>query len=261
VHPTPPAGSGPNPSPPVIVVVIPARFAATRLPGKPLVDIAGRPMIAHVCRRAALARGVARVLVATDDVRIADAVAAFGGTAVMTRSDHRSGTDRIAEVAGTLACDIVINVQGDEPLLHPAMIEEVAAPLAADPSLMMATLGHRLDAAREAANPSIVKVVVDLQGRALYFSRSPIPYPLNQTNPARGVYRHVGIYAYRRAFVVTFASLSPTPLEQTESLEQLRALEHGHRIQVVETSYESVSVDTPEDLERVRRMAADGLLT
>jgi 3-deoxy-manno-octulosonate cytidylyltransferase (CMP-KDO synthetase) len=199
-------------------------------------------MIAHVCRRAALARGVARVVVATDDIRIADAVAAFGGIAVMTRSDHQSGTDR--------------NVQGDEPLVHPAMIEAVVAPLVADPALVMATLGHPLGSAGEAANPSIVKVVVDLQGRALYFSRSPIPYRRHQIHPTRGVYRHVGIYAYRRAFVVTFASLPPTPLEQTESLEQLRALEHGYRIQVVETSYESVSVDTPQDLERVRRMAA-----
>jgi 3-deoxy-manno-octulosonate cytidylyltransferase (CMP-KDO synthetase) len=218
-------------------------------------------MIAHVCRRAALARGVARVLVATDDIRIADAVAAFGGIAVMTRSDHQSGTDRIAEVAGSLACDIIVNVQGDEPLVHPAMIEAVVAPLVADPALVMATLGHPLGSVGEAANPSIVKVVVDLQGRALYFSRSPIPYRRHQIHPTRGVYRHVGIYAYRRAFVVTFASLPPTPLEQTESLEQLRALEHGYRIQVVETSHESVSVDTPEDLERVRRMAANGLLT
>jgi 3-deoxy-manno-octulosonate cytidylyltransferase (CMP-KDO synthetase) len=187
-------------------------------------------------------------------------VRAFGGTVAMTRPDHQSGTDRIAEVASHLDCDIVVNVQGDEPLLHPSTIDEVAGPLVADPGAVMSTLGQRLDPARDAANPNIVKVLVDLGGRALYFSRSSVPYPRSPHSPGRGVYRHVGVYGYRREFLLTLAALPRTPLEQTESLEQLRALEHGYRIVVVETSHASISVDTPEDLERVRHLVADGLL-
>lgn len=218
-------------------------------------------MIEHVYRRAALARHVDGVLVATDDTRIADAVKAFGGTVMMTRADHQSGTDRIAEVAAAIGSDILINVQGDEPLLHPQMIDEVAGPLVGDASAVMSTLGQRLDPDTDPGNPNIVKVVVDLSGRALYFSRSPIPYPRNGMIPSGGVYRHVGIYGYRRDFLLTLASLPRTPLERAESLEQLRALEHGYRIVVVETTHTSVSVDTPEDLERVRALVADGLLT
>jgi 3-deoxy-manno-octulosonate cytidylyltransferase (CMP-KDO synthetase) len=163
-------------------------------------------------------------------------------------------------VARGLACDIVVNVQGDEPLLHPAAIDEVARPLVADPAAVMATLGCRLDPASDPANPNVVKVIVDLEGRALYFSRAAIPFLRHGASPVRSVFRHVGIYAYRRDFLLALASLPRTPLETAESLEQLRALEHGYRIVVVETPHESVSVDTPEDLERVRRMAADGLL-
>jgi len=218
-------------------------------------------MIEHVYRRAAQARHVDAVIVATDDTRIADAVAAFGGTVVMTRPDHQSGTDRIAEVARSLHSDILINVQGDEPLLHPQMLDEVAGPLLADPGTVMSTLGRRLDPLADPDNPNIVKVVVDLSGRALYFSRAPVPYPRSGQVPTGGVFRHVGIYGYRREFLLTLAGLPRTPLEQAESLEQLRALEHGYRLHVVETSYESVSVDTPEDLERVRRLVADGLLS
>jgi 3-deoxy-manno-octulosonate cytidylyltransferase (CMP-KDO synthetase) len=240
--------------------VIPARYAASRLPGKPLADIAGRPMVEHVYRRAAAARGVTAVIVATDDERIAKAVAGFGGRWVMTRPDHASGTDRIAEVARDLTCDLIVNVQGDEPALAPTAIEQAIAPLAADRSVVMGTLGSPLDDASDPQNPHVVKVLVDRQGFALYFSRAPVPYRREAGAPGSAVLRHVGLYVYRRDFLLTLASLPRTPLERAESLEQLRALEHGYRIRVVETAYQSLSVDTPEDLERVRRLAADGLL-
>jgi 3-deoxy-manno-octulosonate cytidylyltransferase (CMP-KDO synthetase) len=240
--------------------VIPSRWASSRLPGKPLADIGGLTMVERVYRRAAAARGVSGVLVATADDRIADAVARFGGSVVMTRPDHASGTDRIAEVARSLSCDLVVNVQGDEPALDPAAIEAAVAPLASDPSVRMGTLGTPLDAAADLVNPNAVKVLVDRQGFALYFSRAPVPYRRESGEPLAAVLRHVGLYVYRRDFLLTLASLPRTPLERQESLEQLRALEHGYRIKVVETAYASVSVDTPEDLERVRRLAADGLL-
>jgi len=217
-------------------------------------------MIEHVYRRAAAARGVAGVVVATDDARIAQAVEAFGGAAVMTRADHVSGTDRIAEVAAGLPCDLVVNVQGDEPLLAAEAIEEAVAPLAADAGIPMGTLGGALDEG-DAADPNVVKAVVDQQGFALYFSRSPIPYRRDASAPRQSVYRHIGLYVYRRECLLHLASLRPTPLERAESLEQLRALEHGYRIRVVGTAHRSVSVDTPEDLERVRRLAAGGRLT
>lgn len=236
---------------------MPARYGATRLPGKPLADIGGRAMIEHVYRRAARAAVVDSVVVATDDQRIASAVEAFGGRAVLTSAAHASGTDRVAEAARALACDIVVNVQGDEPLIHPDVIGEVAGPLLADPDLVMSTLGLPL-AAEDAANPNVVKVVVGLDGRALYFSRAAIPHARDGQMPRQGVLRHVGIYAYRRPFLLTLASLPRTPLEVAESLEQLRALEHGYGIAVVRTSHDSVAVDTPEDLARVRRLAAHG---
>lgn len=240
--------------------MIPARWASSRLPGKPLADIGGLTMVERVYRRAAAARGVSGVLVATDDDRIAGAVAGFGGAVVMTRADHASGTDRIAEVARGLACDLVVNVQGDEPALDPAAIEAAVAPLAADPSVVMGTLGAPLDADSELLNPNAVKVLVDQQGFALYFSRAAVPYRRDAGEALGSVLRHVGLYVYRRDFLLRLASLPRTPLERQESLEQLRALEHGYRIKVVETAFTSVSVDTPEDLERVRRLAADGLL-
>jgi 3-deoxy-manno-octulosonate cytidylyltransferase (CMP-KDO synthetase) len=217
-------------------------------------------MIEHVYRRAAAARGVTEVLVATDDDRIGAAVASFGGRWVLTSPDHASGTDRIAEVARGLSCDFVVNVQGDEPTLAPSAIEEAIAPFAADASLVMGTLGSRIEPATDPQNPNVVKVVVDRSGFALYFSRAPIPYYRNPDAGSTAVYRHVGLYVYRRDFLLTLAALPRTPLERIESLEQLRALEHGYRIKVVETRYQSVSVDTPADLERVRRLAADGLL-
>jgi 3-deoxy-manno-octulosonate cytidylyltransferase (CMP-KDO synthetase) len=214
-------------------------------------------MIEHVYRRTAASPAVDAVVVATDDARVRDAVEAFGGTVRMTRTDHRSGSDRLAEVAASLSCELVINVQGDEPLLATEMIAEAVAPLAADPSIPMATLCRRLDDPADFSNPNVVKVVVDRQGFALYFSRAPIPY----TRDARGAdatraFKHVGLYVYRRDFLLEFAGLAPTPLEQAESLEQLRALEHGFRIRTVETRHDSVGVDTPADLERVRRLVA-----
>jgi 3-deoxy-manno-octulosonate cytidylyltransferase (CMP-KDO synthetase) len=236
--------------------VIPARYASTRLPGKPLADIGGRPMIEHVYRRAAAARGIAQVLVATDDARIASAVESFGGTAILTRADHPTGTDRIAEVARALQADLIVNVQGDEPFLDPAAIESAMAPLQADAAIVMGTLGHALDEAADADNPHVVKVVVDQAGFALYFSRAPIPHRRAAGSPGLSVLRHVGLYVYRREFLLRLASLAPTPLECAESLEQLRALEYGFRIRVVPTTLTTLSVDTPEDLERARRAAA-----
>jgi 3-deoxy-manno-octulosonate cytidylyltransferase (CMP-KDO synthetase) len=240
------------------VAVIPARFASTRLPGKPLADIAGRPMIEHVYRRAADARGVDAVVVATDDDRIAAAVEKFGGVARMTHDAHRTGTDRIAEIAGELSCDFVVNVQGDLPLIEPGMISEVLEPLMSDSSVPMSTLRQAATSPFEISSPHVVKVVVDNRGDALYFSRSPIPFHRDDDPAHSGwmVYKHIGLYAFRRDFLLRFAALPRTPLEQAESLEQLRALEHGFRIRTVATRYESVEVDTPEDLERVRQLLA-----
>jgi 3-deoxy-manno-octulosonate cytidylyltransferase (CMP-KDO synthetase) len=211
-------------------------------------------MIEHVYRRAADAAGVDAVLVATDDERIAAAVERFGGEVRMTAKTHRTGTDRIAELAPHLDCDILVNVQGDLPLIEPGKIEEVLAPLLADPALPMATIRRAITDASDYANPNVVKVVVDCRGDALYFSRSPIPFVRGSATS----YKHIGLYAYRRAFVQTFAALPQTPLEIAESLEQLRVVEHGYRIRTVETRFESVEVDTPEDLERVRRLVAVG---
>jgi 3-deoxy-manno-octulosonate cytidylyltransferase (CMP-KDO synthetase) len=209
-------------------------------------------MIEHVYRRAADARGVDAVVVATDDPRIAAAVESFGGIVRLTQTGHRTGTDRIAEIANDLSCEILINVQGDLPLIEPGMISEVLYPLITDPDVKMSTLRQAMSDAADIASPHVVKVVVDNHGDALYFSRSPIPFHRNE-GPA---YKHIGLYGFRRDFLLTFAALPQTPLEQAESLEQLRALEHGYRIRTVTTRYESIEVDTPEDLERVRQLMA-----
>ena len=248
-------------------------------------------MIEHVYRRAAAARGVDAVVVATDDPRIAAAIEGVGGIVRMTRGEHRSGTDRLAEVAADLDCEIVLNVQGDEPLIDPATVEAVIAPLVEDPWLDMSTACTPLPHAADYDNPNVVKVVINLAGNALYFSRSPLPHvrgpakagPHDSTHVGSGVgsgvgadfthvgsgfthvgagfsrpmiYKHLGIYGYRRTFLQTFAALAPTPLELAESLEQLRALEHGYRIRTVVTQFDSIGVDTPEDLERVRHQLA-----
>lgn len=241
-----------------VVAIIPARYHSTRLPAKALADLAGRPMIEHVYRRAAEARSVAGVIVATDDGRIAAAVEAFGGVAWMTRADHPTGTDRLAEVAADLSCGVVINVQGDEPLLDPRLIDEVAAPLLADATLAMATACRPVASPEEFASPHAVKVVRNEAGRALYFSRAAIPCPRDAAGTVPDEARvHVGLYGYRRAALLRLAALAPVSLERTESLEQLRALAHGFSIQVIETTYHSIGVDTPADLARVR----DYLLT
>jgi 3-deoxy-manno-octulosonate cytidylyltransferase (CMP-KDO synthetase) len=235
-------------------VIIPARYASSRFPGKPLADLAGKPMVVRVCERAQQS-GAASVHVATDDERIAAAVRAAGHAAVMTRSDHVSGTDRIAEAAGLVGFDekeIVVNVQGDEPLIDPALVARVARLLEELPQASVSTACHAIEDAQAAASPNVVKVVLDAQGYALYFSRSRIPYPREKSGPC---YRHAGIYGYRVAFLKRFSALPPAPLERTESLEQLRVLWHGYRISVAVSELEiPPGVDTPQDLEAVRRM-------
>jgi 3-deoxy-manno-octulosonate cytidylyltransferase (CMP-KDO synthetase) len=213
-------------------------------------------MIEHVYRRAADARSVSSIIVATDDERIASAVRAFGGDVRMTSPAHQSGTDRIAEVARSLACDLIVNVQGDEPLLEPAMIDEAVSAFDGNPSLAMSTLRRRIEDPAELQNPNVTKVVVDRDDYALYFSRAPIPHVRPGAKPA-DTWRHVGLYVYRRDCLLRLASLPVTALEQSEALEQLRALEHGIRIKALETQYDSVGVDTPDDLERVRQQFFD----
>jgi 3-deoxy-manno-octulosonate cytidylyltransferase (CMP-KDO synthetase) len=211
-------------------------------------------MVEHVYRRASAARSVGRVVVATEDEQIRDVVSAFGGEVRLTASTHATGTDRVAEVAATLDSDVIVNVQGDLPLIEPAAIDDVAGSLVGDPTLPMSTLKQRLDDPAAINDPNVVKVVTTPDGDALYFSRSPIPF---NRSAARSAWKHIGIYGYRRTFLLDFARLRPTQLEQTEMLEQLRALEHGYRIRVVETTHDSIEVDTPQDLERVRQRLAE----
>jgi 3-deoxy-manno-octulosonate cytidylyltransferase (CMP-KDO synthetase) len=237
-----------------IVVIIPARFASSRFPGKPLANIDGRPMIEHVYRRAASCAAVTRVIVATDDLRIVDAVRRFDGEVRLTRDDHRSGTDRLAEVAATLDADVIVNVQGDEPLIDARAIGEAVRPLVDDPSLLMTTLYRRIQSPAEINDPNIVKLTIDRGGFALYFSRAPIPYVRDPRDGWPPLYKHIGLYAYRRSTQMVLGALEPTPLERAESLEQLRALEHGIRIKAVESVHDAIGVDTPEDLEAVRRL-------
>ena len=245
-----------------VLAVIPARFHSTRLPGKVLADIAGKPMIEHVYRRTAAAASVHAVLVATDDERILSAVRAFGGAAILTRSDHVSGTDRIAEAVRDLPCGVVVNVQGDEPLIEPETIDAAVAPLLADPSVEMATLSRPLTTLEEFRSPHVVKVVTDLNENALYFSRAPIPATVSgRSVPAAAARAHVGLYVYRRQTLLHLEASPPAALELEESLEQLRALAHGIRIRVVPTRHAAAGVDTPEDLERVRSMMVTSLRT
>jgi 3-deoxy-manno-octulosonate cytidylyltransferase (CMP-KDO synthetase) len=251
-----------------IVGIIPARFGSTRLPGKPLADIHGKPMIQHVYERASRARCLDLVLVATDDERIASAVRAFGGEVAMTSSRHESGTDRLAEAVSATDATIVVNVQGDEPLLDPNGIDVGVAALQDDPEAPMATLSQPLLDLREMLSPTVVKVVVDERGDALYFSRSPIPFVRSveggladaaQAAVVRGIaLKHVGLYVYRREALLRFAAYPPSPLERAEGLEQLRALHHRMRIRVapVPANKDALAVDTPEDLARVRSLLA-----
>lgn len=255
------------------IAIIPARYNSTRLPGKPLLSIGGRPLILHVLERAARARNVARVLAATDDRRIFDAVAGAGFEAVMTRADHASGSDRLAEVAASLTdAEIIVNVQGDEPLIAPETIESAVEALRDDAEASVSTACELMSSAADVLSPDVVKVVMDERGRALYFSRSPVPYPreavrlygsleaaLAGDDTLRARFRkHTGLYAYRRRFLLEYSTWMQTPLERTESLEQLRILERGAIIRVVEAFAPSVGVDTPEDLARVRAIFESG---
>jgi 3-deoxy-manno-octulosonate cytidylyltransferase (CMP-KDO synthetase) len=238
-----------------VIAVIPARFDSTRLPGKALAEIGGVPMIVRVWRQVRQARSLKRVIVATDDERIARVIREAGGEAEMTANTHQSGTDRIAEVAARIDAEIYLNVQGDQPFIAPADLDALAAPMLADRSLAMATLATPIRDDEEWYNPNKVKVVCDARGDALYFSRSPIPFERDGGRPAMAR-RHIGVYGYRRDFLLEFAALEPGVLEQIEKLEQLRALERGYRIRVVASVALSLEVDTPEDLARANRVAA-----
>lgn len=237
-----------------VIGIIPARWHSSRLEGKVLAEINGKPMVQHVYERCCQASLLSEILIATDDVRVKAAALGFGAPVVLTSSDHQSGTDRVAEVARSLDCDVIVNIQGDEPLLNPVMINEVIAPLGEFPEVEFSTLKQRIFNEEELENPGVVKVVVDVDNYALYFSRSLIP-----CRPPDGsveAFEHIGIYAYRPTCLARLAQLKPTPLEKTERLEQLRALENGIRLYVVESGcrVKGVSVDTQDDLEEVRRM-------
>jgi 3-deoxy-manno-octulosonate cytidylyltransferase (CMP-KDO synthetase) len=240
-----------------ILGVIPARYASSRFPGKALAPIGSKPMLQHVYERVALARYLTSVIIATDDERIFEEARRFGAHARMTRADHLSGTDRVAEVASADPAEWVVNIQGDEPLIDPGAIDAAILPLLEEPSIPMGTLQKRIEDEREIEDPNVVKVVTDRFGNALYFSRAAIPC-VREKAEAKGVpgahYKHIGLYVYRRDFLLRYPELPVGPLEQAEKLEQLRALENGHKIRVVETEYESVGVDTPEDLERVNQL-------
>jgi 3-deoxy-manno-octulosonate cytidylyltransferase (CMP-KDO synthetase) len=239
-----------------VIAVIPARYDSSRLPGKALAEIDGVPMIVRVWQRTRQARSLERVIVATDDDQIALAVREAGGEAEMTASTHQSGTDRIAEVAGRIHADVYLNVQGDQPFIAPQDLDALAAPMLADPSLAMATLATPIIDDEEWYNPNKVKVVCDARGDALYFSRSPIPFARDGGRPDIAL-RHIGVYGYRREFLLAFAALEPGVLEQLEKLEQLRALERGYRIRVVASIAPSLEVDTPADLARANQVAAN----
>ena len=236
-----------------VLCVIPARYASTRLPGKPLALIAGKPMIQHVYERACHAVLPQEVVVATDSKIVADAVKEFGGKVMMTSPDHPSGTDRLAEVALSYPdIDVIVNVQGDEPMILPEVIDRLAQAFADDNDLNMATL-KTLMGEEDYNNPNAVKVVTDQNGYALYFSRSLLPYPRNRKADFK-VYKHVGIYAYRRSFLLSYAAYEPTPLEQIEGLEQLRVLENGQRIKVLESKFQGIGIDTQEDLDAINAL-------
>ncbi len=264
---------------PQVIAIIPARYASTRLPGKPLLDLAGKPIIQHVYERTAQAKIIDQVFVATDDDRIAAAVAAFGGQAIMTSAQHETGTDRIAEVARGLKADIIVNVQGDEPMIDPVSIERAVEPLCQDSALMMGTLCEPLASVEDLFNANVVKVVMDDDGNALYFSRAPLPYPriagagLSQQELIEQLrarpqllklyWKHIGLYVYRREFLLQFTAWPRAWLEEAESLEQLRALARGYRIRVAKIApgalgaVGSIGIDTPEDLARARRAFDD----
>jgi 3-deoxy-manno-octulosonate cytidylyltransferase (CMP-KDO synthetase) len=236
-----------------ILGVIPARYASSRFPGKALATIASKSMLEHVWDRVNLSRYITSIAIATDDRRIYDAARSFGADVRMTRDDHVSGTDRAAEVASQHEADIVVNVQGDEPLIDPEAIDAAIMPLIHEPAIAMSTLMKRIEDPREIGDPNVVKVVTDRFQNAIYFSRSSIPFA-RENSPGRRYYKHIGLYVYRKSFLLRYSGLAVGPLEEAERLEQLRALENGFKIRVVETEYESLGVDTPADLERVRHL-------
>lgn len=240
-----------------ILAVIPARYASSRFPGKALARLDSRTMLEHVYERVSMARYPSRVIIATDDRRISDAARAFGASVTMTRPDHVSGTDRVAEVASSYEdFELVVNIQGDEPLIDPNAIDAAVLPLTEEPAIPMGTLKKKIEDPREIADPNVVKVVTDRFQNAIYFSRSTIPYL--RDGGAVEHFKHIGLYVYRRDFLLRYSSFPVGPLEEAERLEQLRALENRFTIRVVETDYESLGVDTPGDLERVRGLMAAG---
>ena len=250
-----------------ITAIIPARYGSTRFEGKPLADILGKPMIQHVYEGVRQSKLIDEVIVATDDQRILEAVQGFGGRAVMTSPDHTTGSDRAAEVARKLKSEIIVNVQGDEPLIKGSIIDKAITPLLTDDTISISTLMTPIQEVKDWLNPHIVKVVVDQKNFALYFSRSPIPFPRDlqidrlESNPfgtkrplPKRVFKHIGVYVYPRKFLLRFSKMKPTPLEKLEKLEQLRALENGCRIKVTAVDYEPVGVDTPDDLQKVAEL-------
>jgi 3-deoxy-manno-octulosonate cytidylyltransferase (CMP-KDO synthetase) len=237
------------------VIVIPARFGSTRFPGKSLARIQGRPMIQWVWEAASRSRFSEKAVVATDDERIADVAAKFGADVVMTRKSHQSGTDRMAEVAEKIPANLYVNVQGDEPLLMPGAVDELIRAMMENPRVPIGTLAHPIETEAEWRSPEVVKVVRNRHHEALYFSRSPLPFQ-RTFNPRTPLWRHVGIYAFRSRALEDFVALKPSPLELAESLEQLRALEYGMTIQVIETKYRCLGVDTPADLAKVEALLA-----
>ena len=242
-------------SDPKVIVVIPSRYASTRLPGKALVQLAGKPMVQHVYERAKRAQTVHRVMVATDDQRIIDAVTAFGGEARMTRSDHRTGTERIAEVAVHEPGDVFVNVQGDEPLIDPVAIDTAVGALLEEPQAQISTVATAIRHAGDIMDPNVVKTVLDFDGNALYFSRAPIPWIRDTQQKLHVKYwKHLGLYVFQREALLEFPTLPQGELEKIEQLEQLRWLENGWKIRVAEVAHDAVSVDVPEDVARVEKL-------
>jgi 3-deoxy-manno-octulosonate cytidylyltransferase (CMP-KDO synthetase) len=240
--------------------VIPARYEASRFAGKVLADINGKPMIQRVWERAKKAKLLDDLIIAADDDRIIRAVKEFGGKVIFTAKGHPSGTDRLKEVVNPLDVDIIVNIQADEPIIHPSMIDSLVSTLMDDKDLVMASLMRKIEDASEIDNPNVVKVVVDKNNFALYFSRLPIPFARDKRDPASGqkliYYKHIGLYAYTKDFLFIFAGLPQSLLEKQEKLEQLRVLENGYKIKMVETKYDTIGVDTPEDLEEVKKRLA-----
>jgi 3-deoxy-manno-octulosonate cytidylyltransferase (CMP-KDO synthetase) len=238
-----------------VLAVIPARYTSSRFPGKPFASIAGKPMIQHVFERVRRARSVSRTLVATDESSIRDAVQGFGGEAVLTRRDHPTGTDRVAEVAAHTPAEIYVNVQGDEPLIDPEAIDGLVAALVEDPQVQVASAAGAIVQASDIMDPNITKVVRDFDGNALYFSRAPVPWVRDREESiAARHWKHIGLYAFRREALLDFPTLPPGELERLEQLEQLRWLENGYRIRIVETEYQAISVDVPADIDRVEKL-------